>query len=190
MDKPKSNSPLLGYNTNAKHAGNVFHVQTEDSGLDHPHIITHLFTEGTILATKKRSYAELVDDAEWQTKVRQLMKEQHKEMLIELRDGVHDAAAARILGEPPSKEEPVPKPVQPPAAVGVKVILPSTMVSAAKKAKEEKPKEAKSAPKGRSIFSVPDEQGDFGENLMSDKSLDEVIFSFLESEENDDKGGG
>ena len=36
----------------------VFHVQTEDSGLDKPHIITHLFADGgRVIKSHKRSYA-------------------------------------------------------------------------------------------------------------------------------------
>ena len=42
----KAPSPLLGYNNNVRHKGRVFHIQTEDSGVNHPHIITHLFADG------------------------------------------------------------------------------------------------------------------------------------------------
>ena len=57
----KAPSPLLGFNNNVRHKGRVFHIQTEDSGIRHPHIITHLFTDGgRILKTIKTSYAEHV----------------------------------------------------------------------------------------------------------------------------------
>ena len=39
-------SPQLGFNNNVRHKGRVFHIQTEDSGIKHPHIITHLFADG------------------------------------------------------------------------------------------------------------------------------------------------
>ena len=42
----KAPSPLLGFNNNFKHKGSVYHIQTEDSGVKHPHIITHLFADG------------------------------------------------------------------------------------------------------------------------------------------------
>ena len=42
----KFQSPLLGYNNNVRHKNRVFHIQTEDSGVNHPHIITHLFMDG------------------------------------------------------------------------------------------------------------------------------------------------
>ncbi len=38
-----------GFNHNVKYKGQVFHVQTEDSGVENPHIITHLFLGGNIV---------------------------------------------------------------------------------------------------------------------------------------------
>ena len=201
----RTNSPLLGYNTNVKHAGHLFHIQTEDSGIEHPHVITHLFTSGTILATRKSSYADLVATEEWEERVRQLMKDQHKAMFVDLRDGTHDAIAARILGVPVGTTAPdgssVRKPdeaaaaVEPDAivqdddarptmteiasAVGVRVIAPAAMLGAPAEAPRI-PEAA--APRGRSIFETPDAVGSFGESLISDKSLDEVILTYLKDE--------
>ena len=49
----KPRSPVLGYNHNVRYAERLWHVQTEDSGVGNPHIFTHLFHDGTILATKR-----------------------------------------------------------------------------------------------------------------------------------------
>ena len=62
MGKNAPQSPLLGYNTNVRHDGLLYHIQTEDSGVGHPHVITHLFVDGTILATKKTSYKHLLEE--------------------------------------------------------------------------------------------------------------------------------
>ena len=51
---------VQGFNHNIKHKGKLFHIQTEDSGRENPHIITHVFVGGNILATKKTSYADIV----------------------------------------------------------------------------------------------------------------------------------
>ena len=84
-------SPLLGYNNNVRHKGRVFHIQTEDSGINHPHIITHLFMDGgRILKSIKTSYAEHVGTDAMSDKVRAMMKDQHKAMFIALRDGQYD----------------------------------------------------------------------------------------------------
>ena len=75
----KAPSPLLGYNNNVRHKNRIFHVQTEDSGIKHPHIITHLFMDGgRILKSIKKSYAEHVGTDGMSDVVRNMMKEQHK----------------------------------------------------------------------------------------------------------------
>src|SRR5882757_4423252 len=87
----KAPSPLLGYNNNVRHKARVFHIQTEDSGVGRPHIITHLFMDGgRILKSVKTSYAEHVGTDGMSETVRVLMKEQHKGMFISLRDGQFD----------------------------------------------------------------------------------------------------
>ena len=87
-----SPSPLLGYNTNVRHKGKVFHIQTEDSGVKYGHIMTHLFTDGgRILKSVKTSYAEYVGNERMGDIVREMMKQQHKAMYIALRDGKFDA---------------------------------------------------------------------------------------------------
>ena len=84
-------SPLLGYNNNVRHKSRVFHIQTEDSGVKHPHIITHLFMDGgRILKSVKTSYAEHLGVDKMADVVRQMMKEQHKAMFISLRVGQFD----------------------------------------------------------------------------------------------------
>jgi len=91
---PASLSPLLGYNTNVRHKGKVFHVQTEDSGVRYGHVITHLFVDGgRILKSFKSSYAESVGTDQQGEVVRNLMRRQHKAMLLALRDGRFDQLA-------------------------------------------------------------------------------------------------
>lgn len=115
----KFQSPLLGYNSNIRHKNRVFHIQTEDSGVNHPHIITHLFMDGgRILKSVKKSYAEYVGVEGMSDTVRGLMKEQHKAMFIALRDGRFDA-----LVEGGSSLFPKPSQAPTPAA-GVAMSLP------------------------------------------------------------------
>jgi hypothetical protein len=78
---------LVGYNTNVTFKGNVYHVQTEDSGLKNPVIITLLYIKGTILSSKKISYAHIASSPDYKEKVRELMKQQHKSMIKELVSG-------------------------------------------------------------------------------------------------------
>ncbi|MDP2168076.1 MAG: hypothetical protein Q8J64_07075 [Thermodesulfovibrionales bacterium] len=78
---------LVGYNTNITHKGMTYHVQTEDSGPKNPVIITLLYQRGAILASKKTSYANLLEDADLKQKIEALMKNQHKGMIKELTSG-------------------------------------------------------------------------------------------------------
>ena len=72
---------VVGFNHNVKYKGEVFHIQTEDSGVANPHIITLLYRGGTILASKKTSYADIIKIEKLDQVVEELMKEQHKEMM-------------------------------------------------------------------------------------------------------------
>ena len=96
---------LVGYNTNISYKGTVYHVQTEDSGIRNPHIITLLYHKGTILARKKTGYAHIAAAPDYQEKVRELMKEQHKAMIKELIHGKHThGQVAAPLAEEESAE--------------------------------------------------------------------------------------
>ena len=109
MAKPFDRA-VSGFNHNITHAGRVFHVQTEDSGVNNPNIITHLFVGGNILASKKTSYAELLKAENLQELVRQLMEDQHKQMLRNVVKGVYDtptrrrAPTSRASSRPPRTE--------------------------------------------------------------------------------------
>jgi CheY-like chemotaxis protein len=89
-------SPVRGHNHSISHRGRSFHVQTEDSGVKHPHIFTHVFYGGLVIATRKTDYAGGAAEAE----VKQLMAAQHKAMLQDLRRGLFDGTILRVLGRP------------------------------------------------------------------------------------------
>ena len=82
---------VVGFNHNIAHRGELFHVQTEDSGLANPHIITLLYIGGTIICSKKTSYADIVKADQLEQVVESIMKDQHKEMMKRLKSGEFDA---------------------------------------------------------------------------------------------------
>lgn len=90
----KFRSPVLGFNHNVRHLGWLFHVQTEDSGVQNPHIFTHLFHDGVILATKKIDY-DCESDVDV---VKGLMQAQHKSVLRQLKGAVYDDKIRQYLG--------------------------------------------------------------------------------------------
>ena len=173
---------LTGFNHNIKYKGKVYHVQTEDSGVNNPHIITHLFVGGNILASKKTSYADILNAEGLAEVVRELMEEQHKEMLRNLINGVYDGFETGVrhyqpgqLGSaedaPHARPPPVAAPKAPPPVAPLASNLPPEIAAA--RAMQVQPK----------INDVGVETL-FGEDLISEKSLDEVILSYLAGEDN------
>jgi hypothetical protein len=201
----RGTSPLVGYNTNVRHKGKLYHIQTEDSGVKHPHIITHLFADGgRIIASKKTDYAQYLGSATLPEIVKRLMQEQHKAMFIALRDCVYDedAGAAPALAQA-DKRQPAETPVEAKAPeldldalerAAEARIAQSTAAKAqadarnrgAGRYKQTVPAQSKRPPKPRS--KTPDPQASiFGGKMLRSKSLDEVILSYLADDSTDDK---
>ena len=184
-----------GFNHNIKHKGRIFHIQTEDSGPKNPHIITHLFVGGNILASKKTQYADLVAQQDYEKTVRSMMEEQHKQMLRNLVNGVFDAvdsAPAYHLDGPPPMNFTAVSPATaamagdaafkglPSQAKPAAVELPrfsggiEVMSSPLPGVRPEGTARETAAPAGEAKATTI-----FGEDLISEKSLDEVILSYL-----------
>jgi hypothetical protein len=120
----------VGFNNNVRHKGKHYHVQTEDSGLGNPHVITHVFADGgRIIKSHKRGYANVAQSDDVVLHVRALMKGQHMEMVQMLRDGRFDSIidGKRVGGMEVLEEAPVavvaqvggakPEPAAPPPPV-------------------------------------------------------------------------
>src|SRR5512136_716502 len=108
---------VVGFNHNVVYKGEMFHIQTEDSGIANPHIITLLYRGGTIISSKKTSYADIIKIENLEKVVEELMKEQHKDMLRDLKAGRFDERAFGTR-TPPAEETTerttAPPPPQPP----------------------------------------------------------------------------
>jgi hypothetical protein len=78
---------ISGFNTEFKCRGKVYHVQTEDNGLSNPNIITLLYHQGAIMASRKTPYAEHLSLPNRDEVVGKLMKEQHKKMMRDVASG-------------------------------------------------------------------------------------------------------
>jgi hypothetical protein len=146
---------ITGYNANIEHGDRVFHVQTEDSGRAHPHVTTLLYFEGSILASERSDYAELVDAGDLVPRVRQLMEEQHAMVVDRLRRGHYDAViAARLSGPPRPGSELAPEMVTPAATP------------------------------------IPRSARAFGDGIVSERPLDDVILEYLVAKSRERSGGG
>ena len=101
--------PLLGFNNNVRHRGRIFHIQTEDSGVKFPRIVTHLFADGgRIVKTTRTDYSEHLEKTDMAAVVRGMMKEQHKAMFAALRAGEMDPLLENVCGplEPAKSKAP------------------------------------------------------------------------------------
>jgi hypothetical protein len=78
-----------------------------------------LFHDGTIVASLKRDYDELVSQPDWEDRVRKLMQEQHKNMMKSLLRGEHDEKIQQYFGSlehPQGAEAQTPSPAPAPSA--------------------------------------------------------------------------
>lgn len=160
---------VVGFNHNFRYKGGLYHVQTEDGGVKSPNIITLLYKGGTILASKKTSYSDIIKVDNLEQVVEELMKEQHREMLRRLKDGEFDSRlglAATPAASAPSAAPPA-KPVVPAAAPPV----PPPPAAAPPAAKPAAPPPAPPA-------ATPPSKSDKG-SAPVEASLDEIILSYM-----------
>jgi hypothetical protein len=144
---------LSGFNTNIRHRGVLFHVQTEDSGVRNPRIITHLYYRGTILASQKSGYRDKLDAPDLEDEVKSLMESQHRQMLKRLKEGEFDALIGERLGDGAAEVD----------ATG-----------------------STTEPEGPPLHSEPASGAEaeeahhpFGQGIVSEKPLDEVVLEYL-----------
>jgi hypothetical protein len=162
---PGPKKMVVGFNHNIKYRGQTYHAQTEDSGAERAQVVTHLFLGGNIVASKRTSYSDITAAENLGDVVRALMEEQHKEVLRNLVHGVYDHAA--LPGAPVRDFAPAPaRPATPPAPAPASAAAPAPPVV-------ERP-------------ARPDDTL-FGEDLISERSLDQVILAYLAG---DDGGHG
>jgi hypothetical protein len=84
---------ITGFNTDIKHNDKVYHIQTEDKGLQNPYIESLIYVGGEILASKKTSYAEQAKSGVDEKWIGSLMEQQHRTMIAAIKRGRFDAPA-------------------------------------------------------------------------------------------------
>jgi hypothetical protein len=86
---------LTGFNTDIKHSGTTYHVQTEDKGRGNPLVESLVYTSGEILYTRRTPYHDLVEQDVDREAVASLMERQHRSIV----DAVQAGGLARLTGE-------------------------------------------------------------------------------------------
>jgi hypothetical protein len=77
---------ITGFNTDIEYKGITYHVQTEDKGKDSPMILSLVYNRGTILASKRSPYEDLLIDFDEKILAERLSK-QHKLICAAIKAG-------------------------------------------------------------------------------------------------------
>jgi hypothetical protein len=78
---------ITGFNTDIEHDGVIYHVQTEDKGLDTPIILSLVYAGGTILASKRSPYEDLIAEGFSDEVLAERLKRQHKLICAAIHSG-------------------------------------------------------------------------------------------------------
>ena len=113
---------ITGFNTDIEYEGVVYHVQTEDKGLESPIILSLVYSGGAILASKRSPYEDLIREGFSDEALAERLKRQHKLICaaihtgrladlkkmsgrdVESADGKESAAAVEEPVEEPAEE--------------------------------------------------------------------------------------
>jgi hypothetical protein len=109
---------ITGFNTDIKHNDKVYHIQTEDKGLQNPYIESLVYVGGEILASKKTSYAEQAKTGVEEKWIGGLMEQQHRTMIAAIKRGRFDqpADATKSSGSLRGGKTTISQPLPPSAA--------------------------------------------------------------------------
>ena len=82
-----STQMITGFNTDVRHEGSVYHVQTEDGGKDNPILESLIYIGGTIVAKKLTPYPVLMSGETCQEALTSLLKRQHQVIIAAIKAG-------------------------------------------------------------------------------------------------------
>ena len=92
---------ITGFNTDIEHDGVIYHVQTEDKGLDSPIILSLVYAGGTILASKRSRYEDLIAEGFSDEVLAERLKRQHRLICAAIHSGRIDDLK-KMSGRPKS----------------------------------------------------------------------------------------
>src|SRR6516165_8980922 len=113
---------ITGYNTDVEYNGVVYHVQTEDKGLQTPIILSLVYIGGAILASKRAPYDDLIASGFDKQVLAERLQRQHKLICAAVRAGriddlkrmsERDGPTGKLMPPPVAAEPPPPPPAAP-----------------------------------------------------------------------------
>ena len=97
---------ITGFNTDIEHGGVIYHVQTEDKGLETPIILSLVYVGGTILASKRAPYQDLIEQGFSDEALSERLKRQHRLICAAINSGRIDdlkKMSGRAARRPPDR---------------------------------------------------------------------------------------
>lgn len=166
---------IVGFNHNVSYRGVGFHVQTEDSGVKSPQLVTLLYHGGTIISSQKTVYADILKVDNLSRVIEDLAKEQHKGMLRKLTSGEFDERII-ALGIPLAGASPVVESEASSASVVSEEAPPILETESLPEAKPVAPE-----PEPVTIVEEPiiDKFRQSKEQRRQEPSLDDLIYAYL-----------
>ena len=82
-----STEMITGFNTDVRHQGQLYHVQTEDRGTQNPILESLVYIGGTIIAKKLTSYSDQLDKGAGEDAINALLKRQHQVVVAAIKAG-------------------------------------------------------------------------------------------------------
>jgi hypothetical protein len=123
---------ITGFNTDIEHGGVIYHVQTEDKGLDTPIILSLVYVGGAILASKRAPYEDLIAQGFSDEVLAERLKRQHRLICAAINSGrIEDLKKMSPRVEEPSPviAEPISTPAEPSASIEAEIIPEEAVVA-------------------------------------------------------------
>jgi hypothetical protein len=96
---------ITGFNTDIEYQGVTYHVQTEDKGLETPLILSLVYDRGTILASKRSPYDDLLKNEFNEKELAERLQRQHKLICAAVRAGRIEDLKQMTLKEAAAKRK-------------------------------------------------------------------------------------
>lgn len=109
---------ITGFNTDIIYNGTTYHVQTEDKGIDTPLILSLVYDRGTILASKRSPYEDLISEGFDEKLLAERLQKQHKIICAAIKAGRIEDLKRMTMRESAKRSDAliVQKEIQPPPA--------------------------------------------------------------------------
>lgn len=81
---------MAGYNTQIKHKGSLFHIQTQDKGKGFNYVESTIYKSGRVLTSKRTLYTPYLSHSDLEQKIKSIIEKQHHAVLDEIHGGKFD----------------------------------------------------------------------------------------------------